>query len=109
MCMEPGVHSIKPVILSRYVVHLSPWAQRYYQTSQILKFYLLAPFSQIACLLFHLNSQAFFVTKICLGVSCEGSGFAGVVQDAGTGGGVVRHAAVHPGNPWSKGGLGRAF
>lgn len=63
MCMEPGVHSIKPLTLSSYVVHSSPWAQSYYQTSQILKFYLLAPFSQIACLLFHLKFSGFFCNK----------------------------------------------
>lgn len=68
----------------------------------------LAPFFQIACLLFHLKSSRFFCNKDLPGCLLLRN-FAGVVQDTDPGGDVVRHAAADPGNPWSKGGLGHAL
>lgn len=77
MCMESGMYSIKPLTLSSCIVHSSPWAQN--SITKLHKAWsstYLAPFAQIACWLFHLKSSGyFFVTKIFLGVSCEGSGF----------------------------------
>lgn len=64
MCMEPGVHNIKPLTLSNYIVHLSPWAQNFItKLHKAWNSTYLAPFAQIAWWLFHLKSWGFFCNK----------------------------------------------
>lgn len=63
MCMERGVHSIKLLTLSSYVVHWSPWAKAITKLHKSWSSTYLAPFFQIACLLFHLKSSVFFCNK----------------------------------------------
>lgn len=60
MCMEPGLHSIKSLTLSSYVVHSSPWAQNFItKLHKALSSIYLAASAQIACWLFHLKFLGF--------------------------------------------------